>query len=327
MQMSLRPVLSLLLCVCMMQTASSFRHFLVPAQPGHEVREGSCNQPPPFVSIPVPKRHVGHSPASGTRLTKAIRGVEALAQTISAVKQEIARRDVFLHIAKKRAYADEPAAAADKCPNLKEISKKSRPSDFTEDLYQGIWYELAYHDVTQANYFCGCTRFNFTIRSNNMIEDMFTTTCPMTGVLPGEDVAKKIYTLNMTIQYDKSKPGEFLEKGFAYNFPNYVLYVWKKTANGKTYYDRSLQMQCVEAAGKILFVGINFLARGPKVSKAELDEMFDKAKELGIDRYGGDRAGMYMVKHDGCEYPVSTDASVMGPRSDFPGPLMDKVCL
>ena len=56
--------------------------------------------------------------------------------------------------------------------------------------------------------------------------------------------------------------------------------------------------------------------------------MFDKAKELGIDRYGGDRvtlgflapmlkspvlqAGMYMVKHDGCVYPVSTDASVMG---------------
>ena len=37
----------------------------------------------------------------------------------------------------------------------------------------------------QANYFCGCTRFNFTIRSDNFIEDMFTTTCPMTGILPG----------------------------------------------------------------------------------------------------------------------------------------------
>ena len=37
----------------------------------------------------------------------------------------------------------------------------------------------------QANYFCGCTRFNFTKRSGTLIEDMFTTTCPMTGILPG----------------------------------------------------------------------------------------------------------------------------------------------
>lgn len=56
-----------------------------------------------------------------------------------------------------------------------------------EDLYSGVWYELAYHDVTQANYFCGCTRFNFTKRSATFIEDMFTTTCPMTGILPGTD--------------------------------------------------------------------------------------------------------------------------------------------
>jgi hypothetical protein len=53
------------------------------------------------------------------------------------------------------------------------------------------------------------------------------------------------------------------------------------------------------------------LARSPSVTTAELDEMFAKAKELGIDKYGGDRAGMYMVVHAGCKYPVSTDASVM----------------
>jgi hypothetical protein len=37
------------------------------------------------------------------------------------------------------------------CPNLKEMGKKSREPGFKEDLYQGIWYELAYHDVTQAS--------------------------------------------------------------------------------------------------------------------------------------------------------------------------------
>jgi hypothetical protein len=52
--------------------------------------------------------------------------------------------------------------------------------------------------------------------------------------LAGEDVAKKVYTLNMSITYDTTKPGEFVEKGFQYGFPNVVLYVWtKKDKNGK----------------------------------------------------------------------------------------------
>jgi hypothetical protein len=52
--------------------------------------------------------------------------------------------------------------------------------------------------------------------------------------LAGEDVAKKVYTLNMSITYDTKKPGEFVEKGFQYGFPNVVLYVWtKKGKNGK----------------------------------------------------------------------------------------------
>ena len=49
--------------------------------------------------------------------------------------------------------------------------------------------------------------------------------------------------------------------------------MWMGDHNTKqVYYDRSLQMQCVEAAGKILFIGINFLARSPKVPKQELDQ-------------------------------------------------------
>jgi hypothetical protein len=31
--------------------------------------------------------------------------------------------------------------------------------------------------------------------------------------LAEQEVAKSIYTLNMTIQYDANKPGEFIEKG------------------------------------------------------------------------------------------------------------------
>mmetsp|Transcript_47718 Transcript_47718/g.113574 ORF Transcript_47718/g.113574 Transcript_47718/m.113574 type:complete len:366 (-) Transcript_47718:208-1305(-) len=337
-----------LVAMCMIVPADAFRHYL-PTGPSALPAVSPVSPISPGRGFELPFRTPPAAPqgmpkSSDSRISRQLEQVQALARTVASIKQEISRRDVFKEMAKKifqttgvlcpalsflptpRAYAEDNEAAAGVCPNLKEMGKKSREPGFSENLYQGIWYELAYHDVTQANYFCGCTRFNFTIRSDKTMEDMFTTTCPMTGMLPREDIAKSIYTLNMTIQYNKAKPGEFLEKGFAYNFPNIVLYVWTKTGkDGKQYYDRSLQMQCVEAAGKILFIGINFLARSPKVSAVELEQMFDKAREVGIDKYGGDKGGMYLVKHDGCMYPVSTDASVMGPRSDFPGPLLDKV--
>ena len=283
------PTLLLLTIIAAFVPGDAFRQYL---PTGPSALPPAISAPPstPARTFVLPGRSpaqpVGIPKVSESRISRQLEQVKALATTVAAIKQEIARRDVFKEMAKKimvtsgvlcpalnlfnlpRAYADDNSAAADKCPNLKEMGKKSRPPGFSENLYQGIWYELAYHDVTQANYFCGCTRFNFTIRSDSMMEDMFTTTCPMTGVLPGEDVAKSIYTLNMTIQYNKAKPGEFLERGFAYNFPNVVLYVWTKPGkDGKPYYDRSLQMQCVEAAGKILFIGINFLARSAKVTQ------------------------------------------------------------
>ncbi len=34
-------------------------------------------------------------------------------------------------VAAQRAYAEEPAGAADKCPDLKELGKKSRPPGFS----------------------------------------------------------------------------------------------------------------------------------------------------------------------------------------------------
>jgi len=47
-----------------------------------------------------------------------------------------------------------------RCPAYEEIrSPTLRP--FEVDKYVGIWYELAFHDITQFNG-CGCTRFNMT---------------------------------------------------------------------------------------------------------------------------------------------------------------------
>eukprot|EP00435_Cladocopium_sp_Y103_P052765 s1118_g16.t1 len=61
------------------------------------------------------------------------------------------------------------------CPEYEELKSYSMPA-FDVDKYVGVWYELAFHDITQCNG-CGCTQFNMT-RHGNVIEDMFTVTCP-----------------------------------------------------------------------------------------------------------------------------------------------------
>ena len=33
--------------------------------------------------------------------------------------------------------------------------------EIQEDKYQGIWYEIAYHDLTQTNYFCERARIKW----------------------------------------------------------------------------------------------------------------------------------------------------------------------
>mmetsp|Transcript_46029 Transcript_46029/g.109571 ORF Transcript_46029/g.109571 Transcript_46029/m.109571 type:complete len:900 (+) Transcript_46029:68-2767(+) len=219
------------------------------------------------------------------------------------------------------------------CPEYEEIKSPTMPP-FEVDKYLGIWYELAFHDITQANG-CGCTQFNMT-RRGLMIEDMFTVSCPWPwkeGIdgpwLPGySEVSGKrrlnLYTCNMTMYIDPARPGVMKETGFAQEFNNMVLEVWKDpeiTAQTGYEYTRSIQFQCVTSPldGSISFTGINFLSRVPHVSPQMMQEFYVRARALGLEPYGVN--DMHVVNHEGCVYPKSTDRSWMGERPEWPFPV------
>lgn len=224
-----------------------------------------------------------------------------------------------------------------RCPVYEEIRSPTLPT-FEIDKYIGIWYELAFHDITQANV-CGCTRFNMT-RHGVVIEDMFTVTCPWPwkeGVdgpwLPGySEVSKKRrfnqWTCNMTMYYQPERLGVMRETGFGQEFDNMVLEIWRdpdmQTSTGYEY-TRAIQFQCVEeppGSGKITFTGINFLSREPVVSHGMLQEMFIRAQALGLEPYGSN--DMHIIDHQGCQYPSSTDRTWMGERPEWPCPILDR---
>mmetsp|Transcript_107628 Transcript_107628/g.303110 ORF Transcript_107628/g.303110 Transcript_107628/m.303110 type:complete len:892 (+) Transcript_107628:73-2748(+) len=220
------------------------------------------------------------------------------------------------------------------CPKYEEVKSPSM-AQFNVDKYVGIWYELAFHDITQFNG-CGCTRFNMT-RHGNVIEDMFTVSCPwpwregvdgpwLPGINANGNRRFNQYTCNMTMFYQPAKPGVMRETGFGQSFDNMVLELWSDpdlVAETGYEYTRAIQFQCLgtEADG-ITFVGINFLSRVPIVSPARLREMFVRARALGLEPYGSN--DMHIVEHEGCRYPVSTDASWMGNRPEWPAIITDK---
>jgi hypothetical protein len=229
-------------------------------------------------------------------------------------------------------YPLETPKGALRCPSYEELKSPTLPP-FEVDKYMGIWYELAFHDITQAN-MCGCTQFNMTLYGT-VIEDMFTVSCPWpwkTNVdgpwLPGWSAKTgkrrlNMYTCNMTMYYQPQRLGVMRETGFGQEFDNMVLEIWKDPdMQARTGYEftRAIQFQCVEVNGDITFTGINFLSREPIVSPAMLQEMFVKARSLGLEPYGSN--DMHKVDHEDCVYPISTDSSWMGDRPEWPCPVI-----
>jgi hypothetical protein len=211
------------------------------------------------------------------------------------------------------------------CPVYEDIKSPTMPP-FNVDKYMGIWYELAFHDITQAN-MCGCTQFNMT-RYGNIIEDMFTVTCPWPwreGVdgpwLPGYSQVTghrkgNQWTCNMTMFYQPERLGVMRETGFGQEFDNMILEVWKDPEiQQQTGYEftRAIQFQCVSVGTgenqKITFTGINFLSRIPIIPVEQLQEMFIRARALGLEPYGSN--DMHVVEHEGCRYPERTDSELL----------------
>lgn len=222
-----------------------------------------------------------------------------------------------------------------RCPQYEDIRSSYMPV-FEVDKYVGVWYELAFHDITQFNG-CGCTQFNMT-RNDLIIEDMFTVTCPwpwrneVEGPwLPGYNKVNgnrqgNQWTCNMTMYISPQQPGVMKETGFSQEFDNMVLEVWRDPEMQKETgyeYTRSLQFQCLaDETGDITFTGINFLSRKPIISEPMLQEMFVRARALGLEPYGSN--DMHIVEHRGCRYPKSTDRTWMGDRPEWPFPIFDK---
>lgn len=109
----------------------------------------------------------------------------------------------------------------DPCPTLDYfLARSPYLAQFDPQQYEGIWYELAFHDYTQFSKACGCTRLNWTlsIEHPGTYSDAFTATCPYEP-----SWLRKNYTVPMNgTANDPHYPFYIPETGFHVEFNNTV---------------------------------------------------------------------------------------------------------
>ncbi|CAF3328784.1 unnamed protein product [Rotaria socialis] len=154
-------------------------------------------------------------------------------------------------------YCDEP------CPTVDAFLKRSPYlAEFNPNIYQGIWYELAFYADT------------------NFYTDDFITSCPYETAW-----RRRNYTKHMdgTVN-DKHDPFFYAGNRFSR-----AIFIILRSVIKNDSYDRTIQYQCkIDQLGKRVFTGVNFLPRTHFDSAADrkqaTDEMINEALNAGAEQ-------------------------------------------
>jgi lipocalin len=184
------------------------------------------------------------------------------------------------------------------CPAPEEFQSE-RMVDFDAELYQGIWYEIAYHDIAQPS-FCACTRLSWTMEEQETegfsFRDVYTTNC--------FGPEGRLFSIPLRGRsLNSGQGGQFVEAGIA----DWVVDYGVDPESGE--YEWAIKFKCLEGLGSILFTEVALLSRQPTLSVELLDEMLARLEELGGAAYGGAPEDLTFVDHEGCRYPTDDEAA------------------
>eukprot|EP00037_Helgoeca_nana_P034057 m.420391 g.420391 ORF g.420391 m.420391 type:complete len:210 (+) comp32465_c0_seq1:21-650(+) len=189
------------------------------------------------------------------------------------------------------------------CPEPLSLQDPAVAERFNLTSFAGHYFELQLHDVTQVHNLCGCQTSNKSIVTRNgnvVIDDDFLMLCPGPHVEPGGEIYPSALSFNLT-----ANPG-VLHGHWpvlpSQLFPDTVVAVGWPDLDGNPY-RWLLEFQCVEKAGLIVFVGVNFYSRwttsDPRGVTAN-EEMAAAAAKWGVYNYTKGPGGFTTVNHTGC---------------------------
>lgn len=171
---------------------------------------------------------------------------------------------------------------------------------FDINLFEGLYYEIMFHDYTQKPGCPGirCVRSVKTFnKSYNYIYDNFTIHCVgQTEYYPFifnlTDEIGFFYGILANKPQLKTYPDTVIAFGPIINDNNKLQYQWV------------IEMQCIDHQidniSQITFVGLNFYCHDNNPSQQIINEMINAAKKQGLDIY---MDPLYYVNQTDCTYP------------------------
>merc|ERR1711907_893547 len=164
------------------------------------------------------------------------------------------------------------------CPKYGEVAT-DEAAHLDPVRYQGYWYEVYSHNVFLVDA-CQCTRYNFTVQTNNTFTDIFT--CHKNS--PSADP----YVINNKGSWDPDTPGKMVESLGPASPPYWVLKYWGD-------YEYALVYACV--GSPLLGEYTYFFSRVPTIPDEVYANMTAYAKENDISV-----SSVTKVPMDGCTW-------------------------
>ena len=192
-----------------------------------------------------------------------------------------------------------------KCPSGDELQSIFVKKSYSEEKHQGLYYEIAFKDVTQPR-MCKCITSNKTIVSNDTLQDDFYIQC-----------SGEVHYANLSfhLNVDRNKRGYMIGRWNDFgpfkgvSFPNYIVDVGVDPSSGE--YEWVIEFQCIQ--GKKIFgrnwieyYGLNFYSKTYN-DPTLLGTMESAARRRGLGPFLDNGLSLFPVDHTGClqDHPVS----------------------
>uniref|UniRef100_A0A0G4IAK7 Uncharacterized protein n=1 Tax=Chromera velia CCMP2878 TaxID=1169474 RepID=A0A0G4IAK7_9ALVE len=189
-----------------------------------------------------------------------------------------------------------------KCPSWDELQAPRVREEFDVSLFEGTYFELAFHDRTQFPT-CALPRCVRSVKKflpeQSQIDDDFSLQCgkiPMRFSIPlGFRLTENVGVFEGFLEkvpwwWKIFEPGE--------KYPDVV--VDFEVEGGKV--DWVIEFQCTEKRGRVDFVGINFYSRQQFSSVEYVDLIEQRARERGLGVYLDSGFGLTRLNHSSCDY-------------------------
>lgn len=183
------------------------------------------------------------------------------------------------------------------CPGWWELQSNQVKSNFSLDLFAGVYYELALHDYTQFPT-CPhptCVRSVKSIDApRRMVNDSWEMSCF------GERFPEPL-RFNLT-NNSGVFDGSWSNVLPGVRIPDTVVDFLPPSSSEPSQYAFVLEFQCIQGKSSIDFTGINWYSAVASPGDAFIDAVLQRARDIGLGVYMDFGFGTYRVPQTNCSY-------------------------